>query len=667
MQDGPATKAAALTLLGVAWAMLGFFRRMIRSKVGAVVALLFLGLVAFAFAAGDIERRATGSGFFGASDSTAASVGSETLSTAELQSRVQRVFDANRQQSPQLTMGQFLGMGGFQEILGQLVDGVAMKAFANDEGMKISKKLVDAEIASIPAFQGATGQFNQDQFRQLLAREKISEVALRDDIARQILERQLLQPATANGFAPKGMVQPYASMLLEKREGRIAIIPSAAFIPKIRPDDKILTAFYARIGDRFTLPEQRRMRYAFVDASRFAGKVASTDAEIGQYYKANASAYASSEARTVEQLVLQTEAAAKALGTKVGAGSLSAAAQGAGLSTITLPSMSKNVFAAQTSDTAAGLVFSASKDALVGPVKTGLGWALYRVTDIKTTPAKTLDSVKPEIVAKLTQTKIQTALSELANKLDGDIGNGSTFDQIVKDNGLTAAETPMLTADGRDLSTPQAPDPNMAPIAKAGFAMDQGDDPQIVPVVPDQRIAIVAVSGVTAAGPPPFAKVRPLVERAWLIDQGAIKAKALADKLQKASGSQSFDAVIASAGIPMPPVQKIGAQRSELGQKGQQIPPPMIALFSMKQGGTRTLPLQNDQGFGLIHLDTIIPGDASKSPQILSATGQGLSNVLTNEYAAQFRRAIAAHVGVKRNEAAIARVEAEMRKGSTPQ
>ena len=649
--------------------MMQFFRRMIGSKVGAAIALLFLGLVAFAFAAGDIERRSTGAGLLGGSGDTVATVGSEKLSADDLKSRVQRVFQLNQREQTTLTMDRFLSEGGFKGVLNQLIESLSMVAFGKEGGMRVSKKLIDAEIAQIPAFQNATGAFNQQLFQQTLSREHISEQSLRDDISRQIIEKQLLGPGSGNAMVPMGMIRTYASMLLEKREGRVAFIPAAAFVAGKKPDDAAVKAFFAKSGGRFALPEQRRIRYALIDASRFAAQSAPSDAEIQQYYRANAAQFAASETRTALQLVVPTEAAAKAIAAKVGAsGSLDAAAKAAGLAATKLAPMSKTAFADTASPDAAYQLFAAQKGSLVGPVKVGLGWALFRVEAIESTPARSVEAARADIVAKLSQTKMQQALSDLSNKVDGAIGNGATFDEVVKANGLTAAETPALTAGGHDLTQdPKAPaDPNLVALAKAAFAMEQDDDPQVVQIVPDQRAAIVAVGQVLASGPPPFDKIKPYVERAYLLDEGKKQAKALADKLHAAAPkASSFDALVASAGMKLPPVQKIGAQRSELGQQGQQIPSGLIALFSMKQGSTRVVELSEAQGYALISLDKITPGNADQQPQVLSETAKGLSGVLTQEYAAQLGRAIQAHAGVTRNQAAIAQVQADLRKSAT--
>jgi len=648
--------------------MLGFFRRIIRSRFGAIFALLFLGAIAFAFVAGDLQKSATSS--LGQGSGDAVEVGDASLPTTEVQSRVQRVFDANRRERADLTIGQFLSAGGLTEVVGQLIDGLALTEFAKQNDMRVSKKLVDAEIAAIPAFQDATGKFSQQQFADLLKRERILEKDLRDDVAGQIIQRQIVSPAGAGAKTPQGMILPYASMLLEKRAGTVAVLPSLAFLPKDKPSETAIKAYYAANADRFSLPEQRRMRFAVIDAARLAATTTPNEVEVAQYFKGHAGKYAASETRTVRQLILPSESAAKALVGKIGPSlTLDQAARQAGLATTAIGPVTRPAFGGQVGEAAMAPVFGATKGALVGPVRTGLGWALFSVTDITATPARTIESARPEIVKALTEEKTKQALTALSDKIDGQIGDGATFDEVVKSNGLTVTETPALTREGRMVMAPdKAPDAALAPVIAAGYTMDQGDDPQVVPLIPDQKLALVSLAQIVPAGPPALAQIRPAVERGWAVQQGATKAKAAADAVRKkVAAGTPLAAALAAVGVPLPPPERIGAQRSQLGQQGQQVPEAMVALFSMVKGKSRMLTLPQDQGFAILHLDEIVPGNAAGNAQVLTATGQGLVSVLAQEYSRQFQVAIRAAVGVKRNEAALARVESDLRKGGDQQ
>src|SRR3546814_16350242 len=87
----------------------------------------------------------------------------------------------------------------------------------------------------------------------------------------------------------------------------------------------------------------------------------------------------------------------------------------------------------------------------------------------------------------------------------------------------------------------------------------------------------------------------------------------------------------------------------------------------MAEGSVKTLDAGNDQGYFIVKLDSIQRGDAGKQPAIVDAVKQQMSRVVGNEYVEQFARAAQADVGVKRNDAAVAKVKQKLRGSASPQ
>ncbi|KKW92216.1 peptidylprolyl isomerase [Sphingobium chungbukense] len=638
--------------------MLSVFRRFIHSKFGAFAALIFLGIVAAAFILGDIT-----SGKFGSSlgaGETAAKAGGSRLTVTELQERVQRVFENARRSNPGLQIGDFLAQGGAAQVYDQLVSSLTLKEYASDQKIHISKRLVDAQIAQIPAFQDAAGNFSQENFRQLLMRERITEQALRDDISREILERQMLAPLGLGVKLSDSMVLPYASLLLEARQGTIAAVPASAFKDIKDPTDAQLNDFYKSNAARYTIPEQRRIRYAVIDVERFAQAAQPTDAEIAAYYNQNKTAYAAKDSRSFERLILPTEAGAKAIADQVKGGkSLAAAAQGAGLSVSELSDESREALTAASSAAIANAGFAAKQGELVGPMRGSLGWVLLRVTAVKTTPVRTLEAVRSEIVATLRTQKEKKLLSDFTGKIEDQIANGGSFEEVVKDNGLKLETTPFLVSTGKQVEDaayqlPADVKPLLAPV----FAMSQDDDAQLIPIAADQRYALAAPGDVQAAAPPPLAKIRTLVVMQYKLAQGNEKAKAIAEQIRAkvAKGTKLSDA-IAAAGVALPAPQTVGGRRADIMRSGQRPPAEVAMLFSMAANSVKMLPIGEDRGYFVVQLNGIKRGDAGNDKALLNQVRDQLSDVVGQEYGQQFERAVEKEMGVKRNPAAVASVQ----------
>ncbi|WP_327751627.1 SurA N-terminal domain-containing protein [Sphingobium sp. SJ10-10] len=638
--------------------MLSVFRRFIHSKFGAFAALIFLGIVAAAFIMGDLT-----SGKFGTSlgaGETAAKAGGSRLTMTEFQDRVQRVFENARRSNPGLQISDFLAQGGGAQVYDQLVASMTLKEYAGDQKVHISKRLVDAQIAQVPAFQDAAGNFSQENFRQLLLRERITEQALRDDISREILERQMLAPLGLGVKLTDSMVLPYASLLLEARQGTIAVIPASAFRDIKDPTDAQLNDFYKQNAARYTIPEQRRIRYAVIDAERFTQAAQPTDAEIAAAYNQNKAAYAARESRSFEQLILPIEAGAKAIADQVKGGkSLAAAAQGAGLSVSELTDQSREALTAASSAALANAGFAAKQGELVGPMRGPLGWALLRVTAVKSTPARALEAVRSEIVATLRTQKEKKLLNDFTGKIEDQIANGGSFEEVVKDNGLKLETTPFLVSSGKQVEDAAYQlSPDVKPLLAPVFGMSQDDDAQLIPIAADKRYALAAPGDIQAAAPPPLAKVKALVAMQYKLAQGNEKAKALAEQIRaKVAKGVKLEEAVAAAGIALPKPQVVGGRRADIMRDGQRPPAEVAMLFTMAPNSVKTLPAGQDRGYFVVQLNGIKRGDAGSDKALVNQVRDQLSDVVGQEYGQQFERAVEKELGVKRNANAVASVQ----------
>ena len=638
--------------------MLSVFRRFIHSKFGAFAALIFLGIVAAAFIMGDLT-----SGKFGTSlgaGETAAKAGGSRLTMTEFQDRVQRVFENARRSNPGLQISDFLAQGGGAQVYDQLVASMTLKEYAGDQKVHISKRLVDAQIAQIPAFQDAAGNFSQENFRQLLLRERITEQALRDDISREILERQMLAPLGLGVKLTDSMVLPYASLLLEARQGTIAVVPASAFRDIKDPTDAQLNDFYKQNAARYTIPEQRRIRYAVIDAERFTQAAQPTEAEIAAAYNQNKAAYAARESRSFEQLILPTEAGAKAIADQVKGGkSLAAAAQGAGLSVSELTDQSREALTAASSAALANEGFAAKQGELVGPMRGSLGWALLRVTAVKSTPARALEAVRSEIVATLRTQKEKKLLNDFTGKIEDQIANGGSFEEVVKDNGLKLETTPFLVSSGKQVEDAAYQlSPDVKPLLAPVFGMSQDDDAQLIPIAADKRYALAAPGDIQPAAPPPLAKVKALVAMQYKLAQGNEKAKALAEQIRaKVAKGMKLEEAVASAGVALPKPQVVGGRRADIMRDGQRPPAEVAMLFTMAPNSVKTLPAGQDRGYFVVQLNAIKRGDAGSDKALVNQVRDQLSDVVGQEYGQQFERAVEKELGVKRNANAVASVQ----------
>lgn len=621
--------------------MLQFFRSLIKSKVGAIVAIVVLGMIALAFVAADV----TGNGGLGGpSSGTVAEVGGEDITTADLNQAANEALQRVRQQEPTVTMSGLVSRGALGILLGDLVDLNALYAFGKDHGIVIGDRLIDSELQRAGALQ--------------------PQAIPRKSVATRLVAREVLAPAEYGATMPGEMAWRYSQLLAERRLGSVVVLPSLLFAPTTAPSTAELNTYYKAHTNTFIRPERRVIRYATFGADAVKSVTAPSDAEIAQRYAADRDQYAALERRTVMQLVVPTQAAANAIVAEVNGGkTLQASAAEKGLSAAKLGPLSKQDLSGQTSPAIADAVFAASQGKLV-VARSPLGWYVVLVEAIDTRPARTLEQVRNEIAATLATDKRRAALTDYVAKIEERLEGGSNLPEVAKALGLQVQSTPSLTADGGVYGQAgKTVDAALKPVLKTAFSM-QENEPQVAEAQAGATFVIYDVTAIAASAPAPFNQILNDVKLAYALDKGAQSAKAQAMKIQAAlRGGQKLDAILAGVSKKLPPVERVGMTRPELAriqQSGRQVPPPIRLLFAMAQGSVKVQEAPEKRGWFVVSLDSIEPGKIDRNDPAVAGAQRELGKASGGEYSEALRKAISKDVGVKRNAAAIRALSDEL-------
>lgn len=645
--------------------MITSLRRLFGSALGKFLALAFVVLIGIGFALSDVTGNATFGGLGGAN---VARVGDTDIGVGELRESVRRAYNVARQDQPGLTMEGFIAAGGIDQVLDQLVQGAALRQFADEVGFGVSKRLVDGRIADLPVFAGMSGGFDQARFDSFLRENGMTERQIRDDIELQVLLEQFVVPVGDMPRISEGVAQPYAALLAEQRRGQAVFIPASSFAPATDPGDKALQTYLAQNKARYSVPERRIVEYALFDRSQVPVP-AVTDAEIAAFYKANAARFAASETRSFAQVIAPDRATADAIAAKArGGSSLAAAAQASGLSAITTSDTNQQSFAAQTSDALATAAFAAARGEVVGPQQTDLGWVVARVEGVTGKPARNLAAATPEIRDTLAKRKASEAIVDYYNAIQDAANGGAAIEEIATDRKLTVVTTPAILPSGRAPDQPAFEmNAELAPIVRQAFQGEGEGEAQIATIVENEKFAVFAVKQVVAAAPPPFARIRPVLLADWRLAQGQKQARDKARAIVKAvEGGQKLGEAIRLAGPRVGTVQTIGGTRGEMARNGQRVPPELALLFSMAQGSVKTLEIPGNRGWMVIELAEVDrPDPKSVDKQVVAALANPLAQAFGNELAEQILAEAKRRAGVKINKELVAQLRNELT-GATP-
>jgi peptidyl-prolyl cis-trans isomerase D len=633
--------------------MLQFFRKSFGSKLGVGLAMAFLGLIALAFAAGDISN--TGNFGGAAAGDRAATVGKTKVDTIDMERAVSRAVENVRREQPTITMREFITQGGFDQVLRNVIDLAAITEFGKKYGILVGNRLIDSEIAKLPDVQGPDGKVSDQLYQAFLTQRQLTDAQLRRELGQSLMARQLLTNADFGIAVPQDLTRRYAAVVTERRTGVIGLLPSALFVPKTEPTEAELAAWYAANQADYVRPERRTIRYAVFTDAVLKSVPAPTEAEIAARYNANKAKYEASESRRVSQLILPTEAAAKAALAEAAGKSLEAVATTKGLSVAKLAPMAKGALATTASGAVADAAFAAAQGKVIGPIKAPLGWVLLRVDAIEGKAGKTLDQARAELVAELAVEKRRTALTDFSAGIEDEFNNGSTLGDVAKELGLTLQETPQLLADGRVFGQEGANAPaELARVIQTAFAMEGEGQPQLAEVDPGKQFVVFDVAAITPAAPPPLDEVRQQALAEYQLAKGAAAAKTAAQKIEAlVKKGTDLGAAMASLGLPLPPVDRIDLPREQVQAMGQQTPPPLAMLFAIAKGQVKLMGAPRNRGWYVVKVNDVIPGKVEANDPRLPEFNQTIARVTAQEYSLQLRAAMRDAVGVKRNEAAI--------------
>jgi peptidyl-prolyl cis-trans isomerase D len=620
----------------------------LRGSVWGWIGLGFLALGALALVLIDLGQGGSGPGGRGESGTVLATVGDDSVTEPEFVRRLNRALDQQREGDPSLTISDFIRGGGADLVLSQMVAASALEQFGARHGLIVSERMIDGEIASIPAAQ-VNGQFSEERFRRLLEQQRITEAEVRDGIRSDLMRRQLLAPVALGAHVPRGMAEPFARLLLEVREGQLLAVPFEAMPDPGAPTDAQLEAFWRENRRVWTVPERRSFRFALIEPEGIAETVKVTPEEVEAFYKANIGQFGGEELRDMRQVVLPSQAEAQRFVDEVRGGRAfpeAASARGFTGEDTALGQRTRESLADDTSDGVAAAAFRTPAGQVTNPIQGPLGVHVVEVISIRPAAPRPLATVSAEIEKRLVDERVQARLAETINDAEDRIDAGESFGAVAEGLGLSIDEVPPVTTDGLRLTDDFRLEPAASPLVDRVFAIDPADGPQVVDVG-GGRFAMLEIREVIAPTVIPLEQVRDRIVVGWQADQRRRAADAMASEI--AAAATDDDALRqAATQRRLPPPQRFAVRRLELtqaAQQGQTIPPPVLRLLNTPEGQARAVEAPQAGAAFVVRTLRVTPGNLDEAPELGDAVRQSLTREAAAEMAEFYVRAVEREVG----------------------
>ena len=484
------------------------------------VATLLMGGLALSFMVWGIADV-----FTGQTSTALATVGSTEISTQEFSRFYRNTLRNQNNITPE--MAQKMGLD--QQILQQMIGQTALDNDAKSLDLSVSDAELAQQIRALPAFKGATGEFDHNLFLQIIGNAGYTEQSFLEAERTDQARAQLLTAVEAGFAIPEGYSRGLALYLAERRAAEFVIVSTDSVGDIPAPADAVLTDYVKAHPERFSTPEYREIEYAQVAPQDVVGKVTVTDKMIADEFKAHEANYNVPEKRDIQQIEFASEADAQAARDRI--------AKGAGFEAIaterkikpenlSIGTLAKADIADQPRADAA---FALAPNDVSQPVKGALnGYVLLRVTKITPGISRTLEDSKEQIRQQLALQLAQAKITDIVNAYEDARSGGADITTAARKVGMKAGRITAVDKNGLAPSGEKVAEvPTDPEFLTSAFAAEVGEDNDPFPGKASGAYYAVKVDGVTPPKLKPLDQVRAEALAGWTV---AEKAKAVAAK-----------------------------------------------------------------------------------------------------------------------------------------
>lgn len=313
------------------------------------------------------------------------------------------------------------------EVLERLIRDEVLVQTAIKDGMRIGDPLLANAIRLQEAFQ-MQGVFSQPAYETWLRSQGLTSTGFESRLRRSLLAEQVTAGVGQTALAPEQSAARRGMIERQTRHLSILTVPIANFITeKSEFSDEEVRRFYERRGSELMSPEQVSLDYVVLSKDDIASGLSVTDEELRQSYDARGSALMTPEQRRVRHILIELPPQASAEEEAMARQTLETLRQRliSGDSFAELAAMASQdpgsasqggdlgYFARGIMDSRfEAVAFELPEGVPSEPVRTGFGFHLIEVTDIKAGGTRSFDEMRNELEADLRRERAEQLFFE---------------------------------------------------------------------------------------------------------------------------------------------------------------------------------------------------------------------------------------------------------------
>jgi len=409
-----------------------WFRDMVHGWIGKAL----LVIIIVPFAVWGVDSLVT----YSSTKNVAAEVNGREVSVAQLDRSVENqrrmmLQQLGRDADPSLVDAAKLR----PQVLDTLIERTLLEEAADKAHLYITKDMLANYVRSIPAFQ-ENGSYSQEQFELVLRNAGLTPDQFVNDLQSGMRLEQLRTAVMESGFTTEPEMQQLSRLESETRDIAHLIIAVEKFKQGVTITDDEAKKYYDEHQDNFMTKEDAKFAYVELKKDAFGKDYSPSEDELKKLYDTEVNTLKESERRRSSHILIsvsdsrkdeEAKKLAEQAKERLNKGEAFAAVAkelsddpGSKDSGGDIGFMRKGDLEPEYADA----LFNASKDALVGPVKTSYGYHLIKMTEVEAAKTKGFDEMRAELTQKAQQNNAEEAFSEAVDSAEklafesGDLG-----------------------------------------------------------------------------------------------------------------------------------------------------------------------------------------------------------------------------------------------------